>query len=298
MNLFALLLGLALERLLTRLFHLREFDWLDPIFDSVFRTCRAFSAAACFGAVGGVTLFAVLPVVLLSILIDGVFFDLPQFAFSVVILLFSLGPRDLKQEVDELAAAATAGDADGVRRLSRQLLEAEPSAEPAVRDDQLERAIFVQANNRIFGVVFWFLLLGPAGAWAFRVLDLMRHRAVSPDTPPDLPASPMADAVQRVHGALAWIPAHLLSLTYAMAGSFEDAIGDWRVYYQNCAPRFFDITNDVLGCAGTGAVGRPAARAAMTTAARVSSALRLVVRTLWLFWCPVIALLTLNNLVQ
>ena len=38
----------------------------------------------------------------------------------------------------------------------------------------MERAIYVQANNRIFGVVFWFLVLGPTGAWAFRVLDLLQ----------------------------------------------------------------------------------------------------------------------------
>ena len=33
MNFLALLLGLALERVLTHLFHLREFRWLDPLFD-------------------------------------------------------------------------------------------------------------------------------------------------------------------------------------------------------------------------------------------------------------------------
>jgi len=37
MNFLALLLGLGLERVLTRLLHLREFRWLDPLFDRVFR---------------------------------------------------------------------------------------------------------------------------------------------------------------------------------------------------------------------------------------------------------------------
>ena len=36
----------------------------------------------------------------------------------------------------------------------------------ARRTATIERAIYVQANNRIFGVVFWFLLLGPAGPLA------------------------------------------------------------------------------------------------------------------------------------
>ena len=30
----------------------------------------------------------------------------------------------------------------------------------------------------MFGVILWFMLLGPTGAWLFRVTDLMRRRAV------------------------------------------------------------------------------------------------------------------------
>ena len=33
MNFLALFMGLAVERLLTQLFHLRKFHWLDPLFD-------------------------------------------------------------------------------------------------------------------------------------------------------------------------------------------------------------------------------------------------------------------------
>ena len=35
MNFVALLLGLGVERLLTHFFHLREFRWLDPLFDRI-----------------------------------------------------------------------------------------------------------------------------------------------------------------------------------------------------------------------------------------------------------------------
>ena len=45
----------------------------------------------------------------------------------------------------------------------------------------VEAAVCVQANNRLFAVVFWFVVLGPLGplaAWAYRVTDLVRRRAV------------------------------------------------------------------------------------------------------------------------
>ena len=57
MNLFALLLGLGIERLLTHLFHLREFRWLDPLFDASFARLAkmghsgALLGCGCAGAV-------------------------------------------------------------------------------------------------------------------------------------------------------------------------------------------------------------------------------------------------------
>ncbi|HHQ13923.1 MAG TPA: hypothetical protein ENK16_02750, partial [Chromatiales bacterium] len=176
MNLFALLLGLAIERLLTQLFHLREFHWLDPVFDAVFARIGRWGSAACMAAVVATAVVLTLPVVLVSLLLDGAWFNLLYFPFAVLILLFSLGPRDLKEEVDEYSAAVASGDTDRIRRLALELAERNVPDDPVQRDRLVERAVFVQANNRIFGVVFWFLVLGPAGAWMFRVLDLMRHR--------------------------------------------------------------------------------------------------------------------------
>ena len=107
----------------------------------------------------------------------------------------------------------------------------------------------------------------------------------------------MPAAVRSLHGLMAWIPARLLAMGFALAGSFEEAIADWRGYYDNCAPRFFDVNNDVVACAGVGATGRATESCAVAPAARVRAAIDLVVRTLWLIWCPVIAVLTLYDLV-
>ncbi len=296
MNLFALLLGLAIERLLTQLFHLREFHWLDPVFDAAFARARQWNQAACIVTAVGVAVLLTLPVMLVSLLLGGAWFNLLYFPFAVFVLLFSLGPRDLKEEVDEYLAAVTSGDPDRIQRLARELAEMDvPGEDPVQRDRLVERAVFVQANNRIFGVVFWFLVLGPAGAWMFRVLDLMRRRAAigSGDSGPDS----LQSAIQTLHGIVAWIPARLLAASYALAGSFEEAIADWRGYYQNCAMRFFDINNDVLGCAGMGATGRASSQCELEPGAPVRAAMDLVVRALWLIWCPAIAVLTLYELV-
>ncbi|RMF98983.1 MAG: regulatory signaling modulator protein AmpE [Gammaproteobacteria bacterium] len=298
MNLIALLLGLAIERLLTHLFHLREFRWLDPFFDRVFGVAAPLPRPLMFAAILLALCLLVLPVVVAGAILDEALFRLLYFAFAIIVLLFSLGPRDLKEEADEYRLALEGGDPQRIRNLAKELLETDPPDDPVARDQAVERAVFVQANNRIFGVLFWFLLLGPAGAWLFRVIDLMRRRAAYRCPPEDAAGGQLRAAVQAVHAALAWIPARLLAVSYALAGSFEEAIADWRAYYQNCAERFFDINNDVLACAGSAAAGRAGDRCELRPGAPVAAAMDLVLRSLWLIWCPAIAVLTLYDLVS
>jgi membrane protein required for beta-lactamase induction len=293
MNLFALLLGLGIERLLTQLFHLREFRWLDPVFDWGAAQLAGRSKASVIA--GTILLVVVLaaPVAVVSALLGEALFNLPYFVFAVFVLLFSLGPRDLKEEVDEYCAAVDRGDDEITRRVAKELLEVDAPASPAERARLVERAIFVQANNRIFAVAFWFLVLGPLGAWLFRVLDLLRRRIAYQHAD----VLGLDQGVRLVHAVFAWIPARLLAGGYALAGSFEEAIADWRAYYQDCATQMFDVNSDVLACAGMGAAGRAEDRVAVTPSAGARAALSLVTRTL-LLWCTVIAVLTLLNVVS
>lgn len=300
MNFLALLLGLALERVLTHLFHLREFRWLDPLFDAHLRRLR--SAAGGEGrrwtAMALTLLLAAVlvgPVALLSGALQDELLQIPSFLFAVVVLLFSLGPRDLDDEVEDYADALSTGDLVTQQRVARQLLERPPPEPPAERNEAIERAIYVQANNRIFGVVFWFLVLGPTGAWAFRVLDLLRHRAEQKVG--DDGATPSMEAVRTLHGLLAFLPSRLLALGYALAGNFEEAVASWRNTGRETSLSFADGTVEVVSRIGIAASGRAGLDVADAIEAldRIRGARALVMRTLWMIWCPVIAVLTLYD---
>ena len=300
MNFLALLLGLALERVLTHLFHLREFQWLDPLFDWHLRRIGAAASVAHrrWTALALTLLLAVLliaPVALLSGGLRGELLQIPYFLFAVVVLLFSLGPRDLDDEVEDYGDSLETGDADTQQRVAEQLLERAPPAQPAERNQAVERAIYVQANNRIFGVAFWFLVLGPTGAWAFRVLDLHRHRAELKAG--DEHAMGAMDAVRTLHGLLAWIPSRLLALGYVLAGNFEEAMASWRNRGREAALSFADGTQEILARVGIAAAGRSGLDVADAAEAldRIRGARSLVMRTLWMIWCPVIAVLTLYD---
>jgi len=300
MNFLALLLGLALERVLTHLFHLREFRWLDSLFDVHLR--RQQTAAARTGSrwvalalTGLMTAVLVAPVAILSAVLQGQLLQIPYFVFAVLVLLFSLGPRDLDDEVEDYGDALQSGDALTQRNVAEVLLERLPPDMPADRNRAVERAIYVQANNRIFGVVFWFLVLGPTGAWAFRVLDLLRHRAEM--QPSDAAPTPTVGAVRTLHGLMAWIPSRLLAVGYVLAGNFEEAMSSWRNRGREATLSFAEATTEVVARVGSAAAGRGGLDIADAVEAldRIRGARSLVMRTLWMIWCPVIAVLTLYD---
>ncbi len=304
MTLLALLLGLLIERLITNLLHLRELRWFDSYFDWGIKYLTEMSGirATFFSLV--LALLPVAPVALISFFAGDRMLGVPYVVFAVFVLLLSLGPRDLAEEVDEYCIAVERDDAEAVRRVTKELTETSHGAGDAPDKAALQEAIFVQANNRIFGVILWFLLLGPAGAWLFRVTDLMRRRVVFESERRQNGRSESATAlsyvrtVQSIHGLLAWLPARLLALGYALAGSFEDAVSNWRGYYENCSEHFFEVNDDVVACAGRGAMQTPAGdivEEVNPDVLAVRSAMRLVLRTLFV-WVTIISVLTLYGL--
>lgn len=297
MNFLALFVGLGLERLLTHLFHLREFHWLDPLFDSLLRDKRWTQPNMAFAAAATFTALLVLPVGLIEVALSERLAYIPPFLFAVVVLLFCLGPRDLGKEIDDYCEALRAGNQDEIRDIAHELLERRP--EPGEATPDIETAIYAQANNRIFGVVFWFVILGPSGAWLFRVLDLMRHRAIQQIetlrvTGGDAELPRIVQAVLLLHFFIAWMPGRLLAAGYMLAGNYDGAVAAWKELRTESSAGFPGPTDQLLGAVGKGAafwIGSDE-----SALGRILNARTLVFRTLWMIWCPVLALLTLYDL--
>jgi len=241
-----------------------------------------------------VLLLPVVPVALVDRMLGGHLLGLPQLAFAALVLLLSFGPRDLNEEVDDYVAALDGGNREEADRRATELLEADAAGRGAGLRDAVEEAIFVQANNRIFGVIFWFMVLGPAGAWLFRVSDLMRRRAAFEAARSGAQAQSFGGALAILHGLLAWLPARLAAGTYALAGSFEDAVGNWRVAVDQAAENALDRSDDLLARVGRASLLPSLAGLTADTldAATARGAWRIVSRSTWI-WLAVIALLVL-----
>ncbi len=291
MNFLALILGLAIERLLTHLFHLREFHWLDFLFDAVYHRAARLQKNAALVTAALLIALLVVPVGIVELLLADRLLYIPSLLFAVVVLLFCLGPRDLLEEVEEFRSAIANDDQEAITKLAAALQEQAPDDPDALPD--VECAIYAQANSRVFGVVFWFVLLGASGAWLFRVVDLIRRRAIRLNGPGTLAEAPAyVQAAIRIHTVLAWIPARLLMVGYALAGNFDDAVQEWRRYRPPAEQVFPRDSDTLLGAIGRGAA---TAREQGDISARARIALDLVTRTLWMIWCPALALLTLYD---
>jgi AmpE protein len=296
MNFIALLFGIWIEQQLAHLLQPREPRWFDAYFDWGMRHLSRMSAPRALAVTALLALVPALPVAAIAWLFWGRLLGLPYLIFALVVLLFSLGPRNLTEDVEDYLRTLELPDETRRAQRAKALIEHDAPSDPLERTRVVEEAIFVQANNRMFGVILWFMLLGPTGAWLFRVTDLLRRRAVFEGARVREQSGQTPDyvrAAQRVHGALAWLPDRLLALGYALAGSFEDAVSDWRAYYQNCSEHFFEVNEAVLACAGAGALRTRAFDASATAEAAqaLRGALRLVNRTL-IVWLTAIALLT------
>jgi AmpE protein len=295
MKLLALLIGLIIERLATQLFHLRRLPWLDKAIDFGFRQGDRFPNWPALIPVILLAFVLVAPVLLIRFGIGDIWFDFPYLILAVVVLFFSLGPKDIGEDIAEYCRAIEEGDAAKVQATAKALAETDVPGDDEERIRIVEESVWIQANNRLFAVVFWFVLLGPLGAWTYRVTDLIRRRAVFNMLRAETAGSRMVAASEMLHGWLAWIPARLTAVGYAMAGSFDGALHAWRSPDEAPPATSHEQSERLLARVGTGALavrdieGESAAERGI----RGATAANGVVYRLLLIWAVVIGAMTL-----
>ena len=196
----------------------RHFGW----FESWLRgfNARFHEGSAWHGRWG--LLLALLPPLLLVLVfqlaLDEPMLGIPALLFGTVVLVYCWGPRDLDLDVDAIVHAPDAAS----RRSAAAALYAEeepPSLEPA----RLVESVFRNALRRWFGVLFWFMVLGPFGALLYRLTVL----AVDGPGSRLLPPATLAGA-RALLKALEWPVAQLMTLSLALVSDFDAVLEAWR----------------------------------------------------------------------
>lgn len=300
MTLIALLIGLIIERAATQIFHWRRMRWLDRIIDRGFSVSAKLATWPALIPVILLTAVLVLPVAAVTVVLRDTLFGFPHLVLAVVVLFFSLGPNDIGEDVNDYCSALEDGDEERIEQTARALIEDKVPSEPLERAHCVEEAVCIQANNRLFAVVFWFVLLGPLGplgAWAYRVTDLVRRRAVFQAGREESDAATIGalrDAAVTLHGWLAWIPARLTAIGYAVAGHFDAALAAWRGGATS-AGTTSENSERLLARVGVAALALhdPADEDVTARGVRGATAAKRLVFRLLLIWAVIISAMTL-----
>lgn len=152
------------------------------------------------------------------------------FAFNVGVLYLCMGFRQAGHCFNEIHFALSIGNIDRARTVLGRWRGGDPARAGASELARLAiECLLVGAHRRVFGVLFWFVVLpGPCGAVLYRLAcslaDTPGVRADEPGKPGQRPGA----FAHRAFEALDWLPARLTALAFSVTGNFEDAMYCWR----------------------------------------------------------------------
>lgn len=176
--------------------HLRKWSWYSNIEKMVLQKIPSASPYALMA--GGIV-----PIIIALVVVDtvlrNVLYGFPFLIFQVLVLLYCFGPRNLW--ADTFAS-----------------INANPQPSAAVQMQQLNQ-LFIMGNQRIFAVVFWFMLLGLPGAVLYRLASVTAEMSSG---------TTLNAAGKKVVDVLDWVPARILAFLFALAGHFTRVLNCWR----------------------------------------------------------------------
>lgn len=273
---------------------------------------RSFHAWLAWGfAVGGPALISLV----IYWLID-IFLGWPAAViWSVAVLYVTLGFRQFSFHFTQIRDALADGDEDKARQLlaSWQQIDARDLPRSEIVRHMIEYSVLA-AHRHVFGVLAWFSILaafglGPAGALLYRLSEFVvrywQHKSAAHHQPV---SEALRQAAAHAWALIDWAPARITAISFAVVGSFEDAIDGWRNYEQRFAGNNDGVilaatagaVNIRLGEAATGAADMAEAPTSSTSSQTPELAhLAVVVGLVWrtvVFWMLLLALLTLARL--
>ncbi len=208
------------------------------------------------------TIIALLPL-LLVVLIDQLVKPVwwLWLIWSVLALYLVMGFRHFSHYLTDIRDALGEGDLPKARQALHDWQGAESNA---LSSDAIAlRAIEGGATAMyrcVFGVMFWFYILGAPGAIAYWMLTAISREWSDVRAGDDISIvgaarAELGRAARWLLFIVDWVPVRLLAFTFAIVGNFEDAIYQWRVLPDNFG--LFDNTNNenVLLATGMGALG-------------------------------------------
>ncbi len=177
--------------------------------------------------------------------------------WSVAVLYATLGFRQFSFHFTQIRNALADGNEDRARELlaSWQQIDASELPRSEIVRHVIEHSV-LSAHRHVFGVLTWFSVLavfgfGPAGAVLYRLSEFVarywQHKSQQHLQPV---SEALKQTAEDAWTFIDWVPARITAISFAVVGSFEEAIDGWRNYQ----PRFAGDNDGIVLAATAGAV--------------------------------------------
>jgi adenosylcobinamide-phosphate synthase len=177
--------------------------------------------------------------------------------WSVAVLYVTLGFRQFSHHFTGIRDALEAGDEEAARERLADWQQVDVVALP--RSEIVRHVIeysVIAAHRHVFGVLACFSILaalglGPTGAVLYRLAEFVSRYWHPKQRAGAHPASAwLQRASAQAWWFIDWLPTRLTALSFAVVGSFEEAIDGWRFHAQ----RFPNDNDGVVLAATAGAI--------------------------------------------
>lgn len=174
-------------------------------------------------------LLAVVPVALATLIVYWLLHRVSgvlALAWNIAVLYLALGFRQFSHFYTDVATALRGNDLARAREVL-SLWRGE-SANELTSGEAARVAIelgLMRSHRHVFGVMAWFVLLGPAGAIAYRLAALLNDRWGAAR---DAETAAFGAFAARAFEVIDWLPVRLTALGFAVVGDFTGAVECWR----------------------------------------------------------------------
>lgn len=192
---------------------------------------------------------------LLLLLLQGLlawYQPLLGFLLGIGVLYLTMGFRQFSHYFTEIHIALRAGEIDQARQIlaawrgrSGDQLSSSEVARLAIEKSLLA------SYRHVFAPLFWFAVLGPAGALLYRLAQTLAALWREPEAVPGGERGQFGSFAAQAFAVIDWLPQRLTAIGFAVVGDFEDAIHCWRTQ----AARWHDAGSGILLASGAGALG-------------------------------------------
>jgi len=145
-----------------------------------------------------------------------------SFTLNLIILVYCLKPNEYNEKMEDIKFSVEhEKDIPEDERLKYLMASI---SEKKSNDDitEITNNLFYNSTRSIFTVLFWFLVLGPAGCLGYIVLDYFIY---GNDIRIDQKSK---KKLEIIFGLIEYIPARLSAFSFAIVGNFENSLNAWK----------------------------------------------------------------------